>query len=106
MRRRQQRRKTPTRRSGGEEEEEEGSTKRKKIRQRGGEGEDEDEDEEEGAEGESVREERWQRDAIPAHLEECVHVIGQLGVAACVSTPLWQSPPNGKRRGPASSERA
>ena len=32
-------------------------------------------------------------------------MIGQLGVTACVSTPLWQSPPNGKRRGPASSER-
>ena len=45
-------------------------------------------------------------DAIPAHLEEGVQVIGQLGVTACVSTPLWQSPPNGKRRGPASSERA
>ena len=50
--------------------------------------------------------EREARDAIPAHLEEGVQVIGQLGVTACVSTPLWQSPPNGKRRGPASSERA
>ena len=45
-------------------------------------------------------------DAIPAHLVESVQVVGQLGVTACVSTPLWQSPPNGKRRGPASSERA
>ena len=47
---------------------------------------------------------RGRKDANPAHLEEGVQMIGQLGVTACVSTPLWQSPPNGKRRGPASSE--
>ena len=49
---------------------------------------------------------RVRKDAIPARLEDGVQVIGQLGVTACVSTPLWQSPPNGKRHGPASSERA
>ena len=48
--------------------------------------------------------ESGRKDANPAHLEEGVQVIGQLGVTACVSTPLWQSHPNGKRRGPASSE--
>ena len=57
------------------------------------------------SEGERASERR-RKDANLTHLEEGVQVMGQLGVTACVSTPLWQSLRNGKRRGPASSERA
>ena len=35
---------------------------------------------------------RVRKDAIPAHLEEGVQVIGQLGVTAYVSTPLGKAP--------------
>ena len=40
---------------------------------------------------------RGRKDAFHAHLEEGVQVMGQLGVTACVSTPLWQNAPQTAR---------